>query len=275
MKQTNQPNPVVIVPVHRRYPTPDEQFSIKRCGQVLGSHSIWIVHPEGLSLTCYQELIPSARTLTVPAPWMASIRAYNQMMINPVFYSNLTGFTHVLIHEPDALVFSDKLLYWCNQPFDYIGAPWFEGFSVADAGAPIVGVGNSGFSLISLPAISRLFSGRRRWISRSEIASEFGRKLLRLPNHYPVSLLFRSLGKAGLMREAHRVVAENCDLFLARQFARSRLEGFALAGVEDALLFAWEVNPVQCYQLCNGRLPFGVHAWARYDRAFIERLLTL
>src|SRR5262249_21397293 len=42
-------------------------------------------------------------------------------------------------------------------PYDYIGAPWFEGWERAPIDAPIIGVGNSGFSLLRLDSF-RSFS---------------------------------------------------------------------------------------------------------------------
>jgi hypothetical protein len=34
------------------------------------------------------------------------------------------------------------------------------------------------------------------------------------------------------------------------------------------LRFAFEAAPRQCLEMNQGRLPFGCHAWGRYDREF-------
>jgi hypothetical protein len=62
------------------------------------------------------------------------------------------------------------------------------------------------------------------------------------------------------------------DVFWARQATRYYPE-FRIASVEDALRFAFEVEPRQCYGLNNNTLPFGCHAWGRYDRQFWEPFL--
>jgi hypothetical protein len=43
---------------------------------------------------------------------------------------------------------------------------------------------------------------------------------------------------------------------------------FKVAPVDIALQFAFECVPRYCYELNGRRLPFGCHAWGRYDRDF-------
>jgi hypothetical protein len=47
---------------------------------------------------------------------MASVQAYNKMMISPLVFNALDGYTHMILHEPDAIVIRDEIDYWCNQP---------------------------------------------------------------------------------------------------------------------------------------------------------------
>lgn len=273
MNHRTLPNPVVVVPVHLQHPTQDERFSLQRCGQVLGSHSIRIVHPDGLNLKAYKDLLPTAKPLPVPRDWMASIRAYNRMMINPAFYRMLGLFSHALVHEPDALVFSDQLFYWCEQPFDYIGAPWFEGYGGASPSASIIGVGNSGFSLINIGAITSFLERNQRWISRRLIIKEFLRKAINRSSCYSFGFLMEALGSSGQLRGAHRLADDNCDTFLSRHASAVSPPLLRIADPAAALRFSWEVNPERCFDLCERRAPFGTHAWAKYSRSFILSML--
>jgi hypothetical protein len=43
---------------------------------------------------------------------------------------------------------------------------------------------------------------------------------------------------------------------------------FNVASVEEGLRFAFEVAPKECFELNNLTLPFGCHAWPKYDRDF-------
>ena len=47
-----------------------------------------------------------------------------------------------------------------------------------------------------------------------------------------------------------------------------------MASLEDGLRFAFEVSPRTCLDLNGGKMPFGCHAWARYDRSFWEPFIV-
>jgi hypothetical protein len=264
--------PVVVVPVHRPEPTADEQFALRRCGSVLSAHSIRLVHPESLVLAPYRDLLPQASSQPVPDVWMATIRGYNRMMVNPAYYALFSDFSHMLIHEPDALVLRDELFFWCQKPFDYIGAPWFDGHSGANPSSPIVGVGNSGFSLIRVKPMTDLCMSRYRWLKRSWLFALLMRWLLRKPIPFPFTTLLKCFGQWGSLQGAHHLMNENCDVFLCRH-APSADPYFRIAPVEEALRFSWEVNPATCQKLTSCKSPFGIHAWARYDRNLVNLLL--
>lgn len=56
----------------------------------------------------------------------------------------------------------------------------------------------------------------------------------------------------------------NEDLF----FSSVKCDYFTVAPVEVALQFAFEKQVERCYALNNNSLPFGCHAWARYNYSF-------
>jgi hypothetical protein len=41
-----------------------------------------------------------------------------------------------------------------------------------------------------------------------------------------------------------------------------------IAPLEVALRFAFEANPRICYEMNNYEIPFGCHAWEKYDKEF-------
>jgi len=49
---------------------------------------------------------------------------------------------------------------------------------------------------------------------------------------------------------------------------------FKVASAEAALPFAFEVAPRWSLKKTGGQLPFGCHAWERYDRSFWEEVLS-
>ena len=68
-------------------------------------------------------MIPIWSHIKVEDYWMSSLQNYNRLMLSGHLFSQLDEFTHVMIHEPDAILLDDALEHWCTQPFDYIGAP--------------------------------------------------------------------------------------------------------------------------------------------------------
>jgi hypothetical protein len=45
---------------------------------------------------------------------------------------------------------------------------------------------------------------------------------------------------------------------------------FKVAPVNDGLEFAFEAAPRMCFEMNRRKLPFGCHAWTKFDRSFWE-----
>lgn len=56
-------------------------------------------------------------------------------------------------------------------------------------------------------------------------------------------------------------------------FSISDSEAFRVAPIEVALQFAFEREVKRCFKLNNNCLPFGCHAWSRYDLAFWKQYI--
>lgn len=72
--------------------------------------------------------------------YFKSIDGYNKLMLSPSFYKAFSNYEYILIYQLDAWVFKDELQHWCNQKYDYIGAPIYQNNK-------LIGIGNGGFSL--------------------------------------------------------------------------------------------------------------------------------
>ena len=57
------------------------------------------------------------------------------------------------------------------------------------------------------------------------------------------------------------------------EMARRLDPTFRIPPPEEALSFAFETNPRECFELNGRRLPFGCHKWWFHDRAFWEPYL--
>jgi len=74
------------------------------------------------------------------------------------------------------------------------------------------------------------------------------------------------------MSRLHRVEWRHEDHFWSDEAIKYHPE-FRVASTELGLRFAFEVAPRYCFELNNYTLPFGCHAWPRYDRNFWEPYL--
>jgi len=172
-------------------------------------------------------------------------------------------------------VFSDQLEHWCGRNCDFIGPPW-----VKHKDAPYYGmksyenrVGNGGFSLRKGSSFLKVFDSTRKAIDPDEYWKQFyaHRPLRERIRHYPKKIVMGSRRFNNSRWEMDRW-ERNEELFIVNRASYYYPE-FSIAPLEDALRFGFECVPRYCYELNDNRLPFGCHAWERYDREFWEPFL--
>lgn len=261
-------NPAVMIPMHKPEPSSEEKVALIQCQKILGEHPIYLLHPEGMNIQIYQSIFPSLKSLTAPVETMASIAAYNKLMISPFIFNALASHSHLLIHEPDAIILKNDLDFWCEQDFDYIGAPWFASDEVGNL--QLKATGNFGLSLINLKAANSLFAHNSRWFSPSMIVRDLLRGLRGQRGMFKRAI--KAIGSSGKLSSAHHLYHDHCDIFWSYLVPKVAPQ-FRIAPPERAIHFSWEKNPGKCFEICQGKLPFGIHAWPKYDQTFIKPLL--
>jgi hypothetical protein len=180
-------------------------------------------------------------------------------------YRSFAEYSHLLIAQTDALVISDRLEGWCEQGYSYIGAPWFVGGSYPRRPLQFLGVGNGGFSLRRIDDFLSVLSTPRH-------IPNFIKSTAR--GHRGFENLFRRL-------KHERILAYNFEPFFASSnedffwgmLVPAACSFFRVPKPEDAVGFAFDAEPRHLYELNGNRLPFGCHAWERYDRAFWKEQL--
>jgi hypothetical protein len=138
-------------------------------------------------------------------------------------------------------------------------------------------VGNGGFSLRKIESFLRVIESPRYTIDPAAYWREYcasnpkSMQYLHLPKKYLKRLRIFN-GARWQMSHWQRMNQENEDYFWSIEGA-NYYPGFKVASVETGLRFAFEAAPRQCFELNKRRLPFGCHAWPRYDRDFWEPYL--
>jgi hypothetical protein len=142
-------------------------------------------------------------------------------------------------------------------------------------------VGNGGCTLYRVASVCRVLQTRHRREPRTRIIDLIARNNERLE---PVYRLLARMQRRRSHPFVERVLEHRArtrdplghgistDQFWSLE-ARRYMPSFRLASVDEALGFAFEAGPRECFERNGRRVPFGCHAWAKYDRAFWEPFL--
>jgi Protein of unknown function (DUF5672) len=235
----------VLVPIYKADLDPLERYSLDKSFSVLQGRDVFFIGPEGLNLDYYKERYPGVPFVAYEPHYFQSIPGYNRLLLNPGFYRQYGQYEFMLILQTDAVLLRDELDFWCDQPFDYVGAPWPDGFELFVNAGPFEGafgkrvkvhVGNGGLSL-------------RRNSKCAALLEEFAGDVM---------MIFNRTGSSE-------------DLFFS--FMGVLSNDFVLPNEITASRFSLELKPSYYVAVNGGRLPMGGHAWWKHDLEFWRALL--
>jgi len=269
-------NAKVVIPIYRTFLTEEERISILSIRKSFSGDAICFVAPESLDL---HELISGEEQVErFDDSFFDGIEGYNRLLTSSTLYERFATHSHMLICQLDCLVFRNALEEWVEKGFDYIAAPWFQKFLEDPAGG-LWRVGNGGFSLRNVTSHQRVLQQR---IMRGVIYPNHGVTPWEVTRAEDELGLYQKLmpwyRRMNPFTEWTTIEKELCrfpmneDLFWALEAPKFD-SSFKVATPDEALPFAFEVAPRWCYEKNGRNLPFGCHAWARYDRSFWEEIL--
>lgn len=255
-------NPVaVVIPVYKRELAWNEEISFRQTLRVLGSHPIIMVCPETLDLAKYNAIAGEYnRTIyreSFEDRYFANIAGYNRLLLSEEFYGRFERYEYILIAQLDTYVFRDELAVWCSKGYDYIGAPFYGASLDVKHGS----VGNGGLSLRRIGAFLNYFNGKMHVVPLSQIALWID--LSAKPYTRWFIWLLMAFGWHNTPRSFANKFNYNEDKFWSSTLNNSSYE-LMKPSAEDAIKFAWERFPGELYKHI-GRLPFGCHAWEKYE----------
>jgi Protein of unknown function (DUF5672) len=231
----------IVIPAYRAKLDWNERISLDRAKQVFkNQYDIILVYPEGMDLSLYKSYDVFTQFIPMKAKYFSSVLMYSNLMNLSYFYQPFLTYKFILLYQLDTFVFENNLEQWCNSGYDYIGAPWIKAQWIEDLkkkfswiGQFIYPVGNGGLSL------------------RNVKKFYYGSIFLR-----PISLFWQ---------------AKWHEDFFWGSVAHRLIPGFKVPNVGTALQFAFEEHPQECYELNNHKLPFGCHAWEKFEPEFWKK----
>jgi hypothetical protein len=232
------PTVAIVLPIYRPRLEGDALSAVDRAVGVLRHGDWYFIAPQSLDASFYERRYAKP-LVRFPDACLASVRAYNRLLLSDEFYGAFARYDYMLVSQDDVYVVRDDLTRWLARGFDYVGAPWPDGLQVILDMSPrpgiqgcelIIYVGNGGFSLRRIAACRRLLA------EFSEEAACFAEKA------WGEDQFFSSFGQLSTR--------------------------FVLPNLRMAASFAWETSLRRMHDLCRGQLPMAIHAYGRHDRDF-------
>ncbi len=264
----------VVTPQHRFPLRFEEKVSLESLRRHLGNFDRFLICPESSSPD-----LPDFHLVRVPDHVLSSEWNYNRYLIDASFYQQFIQYEYILIYQLDCLVFHDNLLYWCDQGWDYVGAPWFHRYE-NDASGGFWSVGNGGLSLRRVRSHIDVLGSVRRSCCPKDLAQRTPRftKHPRLRRFYcGVKERLHGYGYKNprigkFLQDYTQNPQLHEDLFWSHEAKRFKPD-FLIPTAAEAVKFAFECVPQYCFEANGNMLPFGCHAWSKFDRKFWEQHL--
>lgn len=284
---------VVVIPVYQSTLIPFELASFRQTLTVLKHYDICLITYKGLDLSYYEKVsIEIGKNFHIEyfeQNYFSSVAGYNRLCLTTDFYERFQKYDYMLICQLDAWVFSDKLQYWCDKGYDYIGPPTFYIYEQNGHDAihskDFEGVGNGGFSLRKITHCLKVLKSNQyfpflKWSYLLHLYGDLERyksnsKIKVSVKAFAKSIL-RSLGYRNTLRYFLHSNAFNEDFIFSAYASHSNIiNGVVIPDCKEAALFAFEVHPSFLYDM-TGELPFGCHAFMKWEyECFWKRFINI
>lgn len=252
----------VVIPLYQLTLSNFERISLEQCFRIFSNREIFFLIPKPLEKQLLTHEITRGKKWgykTFPDYFFVDTSAYNKLMKLPAFYQAFLAFEYLLIYQLDAFVFRDELDLWCRKNFDYIGAPFVNEAAKAHKDF-FVGQGNGGFSLRKVSRFYQVVTSFKKLQFKHPFFSVAKPWYINLWRDIKYNWIYNFS-----LYPFQPVVNE--DIFWA-QLVPGKFSAFQVPTPAQALAFSFEVAPSRLYQLNGYHLPFGCHAWHRYEFDF-------
>ncbi len=239
MKKIQHTDIVIITPVYKANLTENEAKTIAQGCKILSRYRRVLLCPKSLDVSAYVAIDADLEIMRFDDEHFHNIKAYNQLMMSPALYRHFLNYKFMLVYQTDAWVFRDELIDWCSMDYDYIGAPW-----------------------VTIPASNKKTIFNLSSLLLNKVGNG-GFCIRNVAKHYYSALIFRPLSW---------IFPKNEDFFWC-YFMPKINPFYRVPTAEKALLFAFELEPAKCFEKTKQQLPFGCHAWEKYEPEFWEKYI--
>jgi hypothetical protein len=230
---------VVLIPVYKEELDADEFFSVKASLRHLNDFDVLFIGPEFLDIKYYSKQFPFIHFKYFSNDYFASVNGYNKLLTSEFFYQNFIDYEYMLILQTDAILLKNELFKWIENGYDYIGAPWPQGYSIK-------------INVNKIPLENGILC--TSFVGNGGLSLRNVRSCIQLIKEFPdLAFTWQNTGHSE-------------DLFFA--FLSTLSEFFKTPNIKIAAKFSHDIDPQFLSNLICNETPFGVHAWSKYDRSF-------
>jgi len=233
----------IVIPLYKTHPSEQELFAISNNLGILNDYPKFVIAPVGFVSDEYKGTLKSAKILYLAPYWFKNLNSYNKLMMDKSFYELFINYEYILIIQPDALVFNDEIIEWCNKGYSYIGAPWPQGKLISPYSFRGHGLIRKFLPFFNVPQKCYVGNG---------------------------GLSLRNVNQSLLILKEHcftvKLWSSQEDYFWAYYFELSN----SIPSELIASKFSLELNADLYYNANGCVLPFGCHAFEKYDFDFLK-----
>jgi hypothetical protein len=249
----------VAIPAYKESPDYIEMSSFKQAVKILGKWPFVLFCPKGLNVGAYVKILEKNRIAYriefLNKKLFLSANTYNSLLLRENFW-DLFPSKFVLIYQLDAWVFRDKLEYWCKKDYDYIGAPNLEFGLVGN----FSDCRNGGFSLRKVASQKRSLKFLEKVNNINNNKSKHGYSFSRFYNVFNP----KSWDK----------LPNNEDVYYSL-IVPLLIKDYNVGNFRDSMKFSMEVGSDILYKKNGDKLPFGCHAFEKYEPDFWQNFIPL
>jgi len=115
---------IIVIPIYKDKLKHNEILVFKNLLKLYDSKKLCIICPESSKIS--SKITTGIQKEKFDDSYFNNIKSYNKLMLSEEFYKRFSDFKFILVHQLDAYLFKDELDFWCDQDYDYIGAPWLR-----------------------------------------------------------------------------------------------------------------------------------------------------
>lgn len=246
----------IIIPFYKHTLSAFEKIAFAQVTKVLSTHDIIAIKPHNLLLPPDVQPWPFTDVISFDDAYFKNVKGYNALMLAEEFYKRFLNYDFMLIYQLDAFVFSDQLMEWCEQGYDYVGAPWIHKYDYPDMVKAIKSKIQHRWHLYFDVQID----GRPSRMQFENKVGNGGFSLRRVKKFHDLCVSMQDqIQKYLSLNDDHYF---NEDVFWGVEVNR-RKKSINIPSYKKAVGFSVELFPERAVKINGGKLPFGCHAWDR------------